>query len=253
MSSFFIDKIKISNDDKHDFACEIIIKIGNMDYWEDKSLEENYKMTEVFKNQLKDLKEIVPYFYIANATIHFDENSPHMHIVGVPVKEKLDMVFASSTKEEAKPMIEEKIDWNTVTAYSTDNKEEVLSIKEVQSKEVYDENYLLSNGIDYNKGVELLGDLDTYKDMLSDWYKECHQKFEDMKLLKLKHDMPNYAIQIHALKSDSKYFGFDKLAEMSYEHEMKSKSNDEAYVNSNFEELEREFIRVTITVEKYLK
>ena len=35
-------------------------------------------------------KEIVPDFYIANATIHFDEHSPHMHIVGVPVKEKDD-------------------------------------------------------------------------------------------------------------------------------------------------------------------
>ena len=58
-----------------------------MAYWEDKSLEEKYKMTEVFENQLKDLKEIVPDFYIANATIHFDENSPHMHIVGVLVKE----------------------------------------------------------------------------------------------------------------------------------------------------------------------
>ena len=77
---------KISNDDKHDLDCEIIIEIGNMAYWEDKSLEEKYKMTEVFENQLRDLKEIVPDFYIANATIHFDENSPHMHIVGVPVK-----------------------------------------------------------------------------------------------------------------------------------------------------------------------
>lgn len=78
---------KISNDDKHDLACEILIEIGNMAYWEDKSLEEKYKMTKVFENQLKDLKKIVPDFYIANATIHFDEHSPHMHIVGVPVKE----------------------------------------------------------------------------------------------------------------------------------------------------------------------
>ena len=169
------------------------------------------------------------------------------------IKEKLDMVFANLNVEEVKPMIEEKFDWNTVPAYSTDNKEEVLSIKEVQSKEVYDENYLLSNGIDYNKGVELLGDLDTYKDMLSDWYKDCHNKFEEMKLFKIKHDMPNYAIAVHALKSDSKYFGFDKLAEMSFEHEMKAKANDEEFVNNNFTELEKEFIRITMIVEKYLK
>ncbi len=175
------------------------------------------------------------------------------------IKEKLDMVFANSKVEvqkqveEVKPMIEEKIDWNTVPSYSSESNEVEIPKQVEQQEEVYNEEYLLKNGIDYNKGIELLGDLDTYKDMLSDWYKECHQKFEDMKLSKLKHDMPNYAIAVHALKSDSKYFGFDKLAEMSYEHEMKSKANDQEYVDSNFEELEREFIRITITVEKYLK
>ena len=89
--------------------------------------------------------------------------------------------------------------------------------------------------------------------MLSDWFKECHNKFEEMKLFKLKHDMPNYAIAVHALKSDSKYFGFDKLAEMSYEHEMKSKANDEEFVDSYFNDLEREFLNITMIVEKYLK
>lgn len=78
---------KISNDTKHDLACEIVIELGNMEYWDEKSLEYKYQMTQVFEQQLEDLKEIVPDFYIANATIHFDEHSPHMHIVGVPVKE----------------------------------------------------------------------------------------------------------------------------------------------------------------------
>src|SRR5699024_9080632 len=59
----------------------------DMAYWEDKSLEYKYEMIKVFKMQLDDLKEIVPDFYIANATCHFDEHSPHLHIIGVPVKE----------------------------------------------------------------------------------------------------------------------------------------------------------------------
>ena len=42
-------------------------------------------MIEVFKEQILDLGNVVPNFKIANATIHFDEVSPHMHIVGVPV------------------------------------------------------------------------------------------------------------------------------------------------------------------------
>ena len=78
---------KISNDTKHDLACEIVIELGDMVYWDDKNLEYKYKMTQVFEKQIDDLKEIVPDFYIANATIHFDEHSPHLHIVGVPVKE----------------------------------------------------------------------------------------------------------------------------------------------------------------------
>lgn len=123
---------KISNGDKHDLACEIIIEIGNMAYWEDKSLEEKYKMTEVFENQLKDLKEIVPDFYIANATIHFDENSPHMHIVGVPVKENCKTGMerqvgkTSIFTKESLVVIQDKMRSKCIEefnlAYSKDNK-----------------------------------------------------------------------------------------------------------------------------------
>ncbi len=78
---------KIANDTKHDLACEIVIELGNMEYWDEKSLEYKYQMTQVFEQQIENLKVIVPDFYVANATIHFDEHSPHLHIVGVPVKE----------------------------------------------------------------------------------------------------------------------------------------------------------------------
>ena len=44
-------------------------------------------MEEAFKEQILDLEEVVPNFKIANATIHFDESSPHLHIVGVPFKD----------------------------------------------------------------------------------------------------------------------------------------------------------------------
>ena len=42
-------------------------------------------MIDVYNEQVKDLIKIVPDFKIANATIHFDEVSLHMHIVGIPV------------------------------------------------------------------------------------------------------------------------------------------------------------------------
>ncbi len=78
---------KISDDTKHDLACEIIIELGDMHFWKDKSQEEKYKMIEVFTEQVQDLETIVPEFKVANATIHFDESSPHLHIVGIAIKD----------------------------------------------------------------------------------------------------------------------------------------------------------------------
>ena len=70
---------------QNDIACEIIIELGEMGFWNDKDKEYRFKMVDVYNEQIKDLIKIVPDFKIANATIHFDEVSPHMHIVGVPV------------------------------------------------------------------------------------------------------------------------------------------------------------------------
>ena len=70
---------------QNDIACEIIIELGDMDFWQDKDDEYRFKMIDVYNEQIKDLNKIVPNFKVANATIHFDETSPHMHVVGVPV------------------------------------------------------------------------------------------------------------------------------------------------------------------------
>lgn len=74
-----------------------------------------------------------------------------------------------------------------------------------------------------------------------------------MKLYMFKKDMSNYETLVHSLKSDSKYFGFTKLAELSYNHEIRSKTNDYEFVKFNFADLEREFIRIFNIVEEYLK
>ena len=79
------DYFKKVCESQNDIACEIIIELGDMDFWNDKNERYRFKMVDVYNEQIKDLIKIVPDFKIANATIHFDEISPHMHIVGVPV------------------------------------------------------------------------------------------------------------------------------------------------------------------------
>ncbi len=79
---------RISDNTKNDLACEIIIELGDKKYWDTKDDKFKHKMTNVFKEQLNDLQELVPDFKIASAIIHYDETSPHLHIVGVPIKYK---------------------------------------------------------------------------------------------------------------------------------------------------------------------
>ena len=78
----------ISNNDKNDLACEIIIELGNKKYWDTKDINFKKQMTNVFINQVNDLELILPNFKVASAIIHYDETSPHFHIVGVPIKYK---------------------------------------------------------------------------------------------------------------------------------------------------------------------
>lgn len=77
---------KISDNSKSDLACEMIIELGDKKFWDTKSLNYKHKMTSVYSKQVNDLEMLVPNFKICSAIIHYDETSPHMHIVGVPIK-----------------------------------------------------------------------------------------------------------------------------------------------------------------------
>ena len=111
---------------------------------------------------------------------------------------------------------------------------------------------LEANGVDVNKSLELLGDMETYDETVSDFLNESETRLKNIEDYKNISDMPNYAILVHAMKSDSKYLGFMKLAELSYNHEMASKANDVNYVNENYDELITEANRIIELVRKYL-
>lgn len=115
-----------------------------------------------------------------------------------------------------------------------------------------DTKILTENGIDINIGLELLGDMEMYNDTLNDFIVESETRIPDIKNYLDAKDMPNYAILVHAMKSDSKYLGFTKLAELSYNHEMASKENNIEYVTNNFDELMNEANRIIACVREYL-
>ena len=114
-----------------------------------------------------------------------------------------------------------------------------------------DVNILKANGINLEKSLELFGDINTYNETLETFLGEIDEKIANIKKYKEVADMANYAILVHSLKSDAKYFGFDKLAELSYQHELESKANNIYYVYEHFDELMNETYRILNVVRKY--
>lgn len=117
---------------------------------------------------------------------------------------------------------------------------------------MFNEKILTDNGVNLKKSLELFGDMNTYNESLSDFLKDVESKIANIKKYKENGDMANYAILVHSLKSDAKYFGFEKLAELSYDHEMKSKSNDIYYVSEHYNELMDEVEKIVDVVRTYL-
>lgn len=114
-----------------------------------------------------------------------------------------------------------------------------------------DVNLLISNGIDVNGSLDLFGDIATYNDTLKDFLDASTSKLNDIKKYKEASDMANYSILVHSLKSDSKYLGFTKLADLSYQHEMESKANNTDYIYANYDMLIEEASRVINIVRSY--
>lgn len=115
-----------------------------------------------------------------------------------------------------------------------------------------DVSILTDNGVDLESSLELLGDLEFYDETIESFIEEQKTRLDKLKEYLNNLDMENYAILVHAMKSDSKYLGFKKLAELSLEHEMASKANNVDLVKSKFDELMEEANRITALAIKYV-
>ena len=139
--------------------------------------------------------------------------------------------FISNTKEEKVEIVEE--------------------VKEEKNNQL-DIDYLKENDIDVDSSLELLGDIEMYNDTLRDFLTESETRIPKMKEHLDNEDTANYAILAHAMKSDSKYLGFKKLAELSLNHELEGKNNNLSYIQEHYQELMDEVNKILSIVKKYL-
>ena len=113
-----------------------------------------------------------------------------------------------------------------------------------------DVNYLKQNGFNVDSVMDSLGSMEMYDEILYDFLNGGTID----KLMKYKEemDMPNYSIIVHNLKGECMYLGIEKLAQIAFEHQIKSETNDINYINTNFEILMAELRRVNTVAKTYL-
>lgn len=113
------------------------------------------------------------------------------------------------------------------------------------------EDYLKSMGVDVEVGITNMMDLETYNEMLDDFYDSFDEEASAIDNFKNHGDMVNYAIKVHAMKSNARSFGFMKLGDICYAHEMASKANDLNYVNEHYDDLLKTIRETKEIISKY--
>jgi len=115
-----------------------------------------------------------------------------------------------------------------------------------------DVSILTDNGVNLESALEFLGDLSFYDETLEAFLSENEIRLPNIEKYRKNQNMEDYAILVHALKSDSKYLGFKNLADIAYVHELASKANNVDEVNKKYEDLLNEVDKVTEIAKKYL-
>lgn len=113
-----------------------------------------------------------------------------------------------------------------------------------------DVNYLKVNGFNVDSVLDSLGDMEMYDEILGDFVNEG--LVNKLVNYKNENDMTNYSIIVHNLKGECLYLGIERLANMAYEHQLKSEANDMVYINANFNTLLAELQRVLEVAKTYL-
>ena len=166
----------------------------------------------------------------------------------IPVEDNIEMILGDQLdrnyhEEEA------KLNDIPIELHHFDDHEDEF----VSAEEVFDKNYLIEHGVDIEEALSLLGDMDMYNMTIHDFYQDVEDKWSNIVHYKDEGNMSEYSILVHSLKSDCKYLGFMKLADISYQHELKSKENDLDFVLAHFKELEDEYHKSMEIIKNYVE
>ena len=136
---------QINNDKQTNLAVEMIFQLGDYDHWKDKTMEDKKKMVNIYSKAVDILKD--KNIITAQATVHMDESSPHLHLIAVPIAD-------NNKRGLSKQVSQNKV--LTIKAIK-EIREEIEKVFINEYKKIYKEDITLK------KGSELPDHLDVKK------------------------------------------------------------------------------------------
>ena len=115
-----------------------------------------------------------------------------------------------------------------------------------------DVNILTSNGVNVKQSLELFGEMELYDETLNDFVDMAQEKIDNLNKYNAAGDMPNYAIAVHAMKSDARYLGFLEYGDLCYDSELKAKANNVAGVRENHPKVMEGVAKMLSVARQYL-
>ena len=115
-----------------------------------------------------------------------------------------------------------------------------------------DINILKAQGIDADSALQILGDINLYRDTIQTFINESDENLRNIIRYKQANDIKGYGILVHSLMSSAKYLGFVRLNAILTQHELASVQGNTDYINANFNMLIDEFNRVLFACKQYI-
>ena len=129
---------------------------------------------------------------------------------------------------------------------------EMKENKRVITKEKYNREFLIKEGIDFDTASEQLGGESLYHELAFDFINSAEKDLVKLKKFYDDKDMQNYHTVIHSWLSDCRYLGFTNLAKLSYQMETASRNNDYEYVSEHYNEFVNSAEKMIDIMKRYL-
>ncbi|MDO4650935.1 MAG: plasmid recombination protein, partial [Eubacteriales bacterium] len=250
---------------KQDMAVEIIIQVGDKEYWEMNRWNRRYAES-IYSEILDELKRILLGYIVANAVVHLDEDSPHMHVVGVPVatgytrglskqvskrrvftKEVLSEVLQGELRESADKIVQYWLDRQLKEKSKGHNHD--LTVAEYKAEQEFQryERFLERNEEEQARYEDLQcrnEELDRRYDELLNKTEECEAQIEEKYQLLDSLEEDERELSLKAEKAAETY---DIMLALSNEYEMRDKMLELMWEN---EKLKRENSKLKETLNK---